>query len=110
MSIVEKKFLHKGLGLFWDSGGSDKSGITASWANVLRAELVHLNTATCLADILAGLGVLKKAKLLSGSTDRYSMEVNGNWRLTFTCVNPDTGEVNKIDLEDFHRPGGAKRH
>ncbi|CUI05386.1 hypothetical protein BN2497_5549 [Janthinobacterium sp. CG23_2] len=38
------------------------------------------------------------------------MEVNRNWRLTFTLDDPQTGLVSKIDLEDLHQPGGAKRH
>lgn len=49
--------------------------------------------------------MLKKAKLLSGFTDRYSMEVNGPWRLTFTCSDASTGVVTMIDLENYHVPG-----
>jgi plasmid maintenance system killer protein len=37
------------------------------------------------------------------------MEVNGNWRLTFTLDDAKTGLVSKIDLEEVHQPGGAKR-
>lgn len=103
-------FIHKGLKLFWTSGGENKSGIQTTLSKVLRGNLVHLDTATCVMDILADYGSRKNTKLLSGHTDRYSMEVNGNWRLTFTCSDPATGVVSKIDLEDLHRPGGAKRH
>jgi plasmid maintenance system killer protein len=110
MSIEENGFINKGLALFWKSGGTNHSGIQPSFAKVLRLELVHLDTAVSLSDILGGYGKTKSAKLLTGHTDRYSMEINGNWRLTFSCSDPLTGVVSKIDIEDLHRPGGAKHH
>ncbi|MDQ1829560.1 type II toxin-antitoxin system RelE/ParE family toxin [Massilia sp. CCM 9029] len=72
--------------------------------------LTHLNAARSLQDLQAGQGRQKSLKPLSGHGNRYSMEVNGNWRLTFTLDDPQTGLVSKIDLEDLHQPGGAKRH
>jgi plasmid maintenance system killer protein len=54
--------------------------------------------------------VLKNVKQLSGHACRYSMEVNANWRVTFNCIDADTGIVTDIDLEDLHRHGGARRH
>jgi plasmid maintenance system killer protein len=111
MSIEEDDgFIHKGLKLFWTSGGRNCSGIPPDFAKVLKIALPHLDTATNLQDILGGYGKQKNAKLLTGHQDRYSMEINGNWRLTFTCVSPATGVVSKIDIEDLHRRGGAKRH
>ncbi|NRR29196.1 type II toxin-antitoxin system RelE/ParE family toxin [Oxalobacteraceae bacterium] len=109
MSIQDTDIVHKGLRRFWSSQGADSSGISPAWASVLRAALVHLDTAQSLDDILAGLGVIKRVKRLSGHLHRYSMEINANWRLTFDCHNPLTGQVTRIDLEDLHRPGGAKR-
>lgn len=100
-------FVHKGLELFWTSGGTNHSGIQPHYKKVVRANLVHLSAARSVDDIKAGWGKLKKAKLLSGHLDRYSMEVNANDRLTFTCSS--TGVVSKIDLEDTHGPTGAKR-
>jgi plasmid maintenance system killer protein len=103
-------FLHKGMELFWRSGGKNRSKIDPQHTNILRAELAFLSAAKCLADLQSGLGQLKHVKMLSGQKDRYSMQVNGNWRLTFTVINPGTGEVNKLDLEDYHGAGGAKKH
>jgi len=108
--LSANSFIHKGLGDFWASNGTDKSGIQPHFAKILKLELAHLSSARSLSDIQGGLGVLKKAKLLSGFTDRYSMEVNGPWRLTFTCSDASTGVVTMIDLENYHVPGGAKRH
>lgn len=105
--IKEDGFRHKGLELLWDSGGDNHSGIQPHYKKVVMANLVHLSAARSLEDIQAGWGKLKRVKLLSGQPDRYSMEINGNDRLTFTC--DASGGVSKIDLEDYHRSGGAKR-
>lgn len=109
MSFQAKDILHKGLRRFWKSSGKDLSGISPAWAHSLRAILVHLNTAQSLSDIRHGLGAIKNVKQLSGHARRYSIEVNANWRLTFDCADPANGEVSNIDLEDLHRPSGAKR-
>lgn len=109
MSFQSDDIVHKGLQRFWLSGGRDSSGISSTWARILRLLMVHLYTAQSLDDIRVGLGVQKNFKRLSGHAHRYSMEVNANWRLTFDCDDPDTGAVSWIDLEDLHRPGGAKR-
>lgn len=110
MPIKEKSFVHKGLQVFWESGGKDHSGVSPSFTKVLRALLVHLDTSTTLDDIAGGLGKLKGFKALTGHKDRYELQVNGNYRLTFTCEDPQNGIVIKLDLEDVHRRGGAKRH
>jgi plasmid maintenance system killer protein len=109
MSFQAKDILHKGLLRFWNSNGTDTSGISASWAKTLRLLMVHLATARSLSDIQGGIGVQKNAKRLTGHAYRYSIEVNANWRITFDCAAPDTGVVSNIDLEDLHRRGGAKR-
>ena len=109
MSFQAKEIVHKGLQRFWNSSGKDLSGISPSWARVLRAILVHLDTARSLDDIRGGLGLLKNVKQLSGHACRYSIEVNANWRITFDCPDPQNGIIYNIDLEDLHRPGGAKR-
>jgi plasmid maintenance system killer protein len=107
--IREGSFIHKGLQRLWESGGDDHSGIQPAYKKVLMKNLHHLGVARSLNDIEAGWGRLKHVERLSGQSDRYSMEVNANDRLTFTCDNPATGLVTKIDLEDPHRPAGAKR-
>lgn len=110
MSFQVKEIRHKGLQRFWSSAGRDTSGISASWAKSIRVILLHLHTARSLDDIRGGLGALKNVKQLSGHICRYSIEVNANWRITFDCVDPRNAELSKIDLEDLHRRGGAKRH
>jgi len=110
MILQSRDIVHKGVRRLWQSGGNDKSGISASWAKSLCDILLHLHSARSLDDIRAGLGILKNVKLLSGHAYRYSIEVNANWRVTFNCVDPDTGIVTDIDLEDLHRHGGARRH
>jgi plasmid maintenance system killer protein len=109
MSLLAKDIAHKGLHRFWSSGGTDKRGISPSWAANAAAILVHLYKAQCLDDLLGGYGIQKNMKALRGHTHRYSIELNANWRITFDCVDPATGTVTNVDLEDLHRPAGAKR-
>jgi proteic killer suppression protein len=111
--MIEKEsdIVHKALRNFWVSGGKSTVGLNADFIKVLRNLLVHLDSARSLQDIKGGYGRLKDFKPLTGHDRRYELEVNGNWRLTFDCHNPDTGAVTIIDLEDVHRRGGAKvRH
>jgi plasmid maintenance system killer protein len=110
MILHSRDIVHKGMRRLWQSGGNDKRGISVSWAKSLCDILLHLHSARCLDDIRDGLGVLKNVKQLSGHACRYSMEVNANWRVTFNCIDADTGIVTDIDLEDLHRHGGARRH
>jgi len=105
----ENEILHKPLRAFWISNAKKTAGLNADWIKVLRLLLVHLHSARSLSDIKGGYGRLKDCKALTGHNDRYELEVNGNWRLTFDCADPTTGVVTKIDLEDVHRPGGAKK-
>lgn len=109
MSFQTRDIVHKGMQRFWQSNGTDIRGISASWSNSLRAILLHLNSAHSLDDIRGGLGVSKNVKQLTGHVCRYSIEINANWRVTFDCVQPSTGVVSNIDIEDLHRHGGAKR-
>lgn len=105
----DNEILHKPLRAFWASNAKKTTGLNADWIKVLRLLLVHLHSAKSLSDIKGGYGRLKDFKPLTGHKDRYELEVNGNWRLTFDCADPNTGVVTKIDLEDVHRPGGAKK-
>lgn len=105
----DSDIVHKPLRNFWASGGKTTVGLNADFLKVLRRLLVHLHTARSLADIKGGYGKLKDCKPLTGHQNRYELEVNGNWRLTFDCDNPKTGAVTIIDLEDVHQPGGAKK-
>jgi proteic killer suppression protein len=110
MSLQSSEIVHKGMRRLWQSGGSDKRGVSASWAKSLCDILLHLHSARSMDDIRAGLGMIKNVKQLSGHAHRYSIEVNANWRVTFDCADLDAGIVTNIDLDDLHRPGGARRH
>jgi plasmid maintenance system killer protein len=110
MGVQPKDIIHKGLQRFWSSAGQDASGISPAWAKTLTAALVHLDTAKNIDDIQGGFGRQKHLKRLNGHANRYSMEINANWRLTFNCDDPLTGVVSKIDIEDLHRSSGAQRH
>jgi plasmid maintenance system killer protein len=107
--IEDGSFIHKGLQRLWESGGADHSGIQPAYKGILMRNLHHLSVARSLGDIEAGWGRLKHVERLSGHANRFSMEVNANDRLTFTCENAATGLVSKLDLEDTHRRTGAKR-
>lgn len=107
--FTEDSFVHKGLKLFWLSEGADCSGIQPHFAKVLKTELVHLSTAKTLSDIAAGLGRIKGFEKLTGHSDRYALHVNGPYCVTFTCSGPKSGFVTKIDLENYHGAGGAKK-
>ncbi|MFA9216734.1 MAG: hypothetical protein ACEQSK_06475 [Sphingomonadaceae bacterium] len=109
MTLQTKDILHKGLQRFWSSAGQDKRGISASWAQHAAAILVHLYKAHSLDDLLGGYGRHRKIKRLTGHVRRYSIELNANWRITFDCLDPDTGAVTNVDIEDLHRSGGAQR-
>lgn len=103
MTIKEKSFKHKGLQKFWESNGEDCSGITPTFAKALRLLLVRLHTAQSLKDIRGGgAGPSRGFERLKTGHCRYSLEVNGNYRLTFTCEDPQTGIVTQLNLEDYH--------
>ena len=86
---------HKGLRKFYESGS--KAGIQASHANKLRMQLAALDTAQNIDDMdIPGFRLHE----LSGSLrDRWSITVNGNWRLTFEFRD---GDAYLLDYEDYH--------
>jgi toxin HigB-1 len=97
-----KDIVHEGLRLFWESGGTNTSGIQADHAKRLRVLLVHLDSARNLNDIAEGLGKIKHFHPLTGHDSRYALDVNGPYRITFDCINKSTGEVTLIDYENYH--------
>ena len=90
-----KSFRHKGLKKFFDSASS--AGIQPQHAKRLRMQLVALDTATTVEDMdIPGF----KLHALKGSVnDRWSVWVNGNWRVTFEFQN---GNAFILDYEDYH--------
>jgi toxin HigB-1 len=90
-----QSFRHKGLEAFFRNGST--SGIQPNHAKRLRLQLAILDTAQTLQDIaIPGFGLHPLKGKLKG---RWSIQVNGNWRLTFAFVE---GDVLILDYEDYH--------
>lgn len=90
-----KSFRHKGLRRFFDSGSM--AGIQASHTKRLRMQLIALNTALIIDDM--DLPGFRLHPLKGNQQGRWSVTVNGNWRVTFEFVD---GNVYVINYEDYH--------
>ena len=90
-----KSFRHKGLRKFFDSGST--SGIQANHSKRLRMQLAALDTAQAVEDMdIPGFRLHPRKGKLRG---RWSITVNGNWRLTFEFQD---GNAYVLDYEDYH--------
>jgi proteic killer suppression protein len=90
-----QSFRHKGLRRFYETGSL--AGIQPQHAKRLRMQLAALDTAHVMDDMnIAGfrLHALKGAE-----KGRWSIWVNGNWRLTFEFRD---GHAYVLDYEDYH--------
>jgi len=93
MSI--KKFRHKGLRVFFESG--DKSGI----------QVAHFKRIGLILDLLDGTSKVQDMdfpgsnfhRLKGNLKEFYSIHVNGNWTIIFRFENGDAFDV---DLIDYH--------
>lgn len=74
-----RAFLHKGLKRYYATGS--KSGIQAQHAKRLRLQLTALDTATSIDDM--DIPGFKLHPLQGKDENRWSIWVNGNWRITF---------------------------
>jgi proteic killer suppression protein len=90
-----QSFRHKGLRKFFDSGS--KAGIQPAHAQRLHMILAALDTAFMIDDMrIPGL----RLHALKGSEHhRWSVCVNGNWRVTFEFRD---GHAYILDYEDYH--------
>lgn len=90
-----RSFRHKGLQKLYETGS--RAGIQPHHFNRLRMQLTALDTAESIDDIdIPGF----RLHLLKGKDrGRWSIWVNGNWRLTFEFVD---GHVHVLDYEDYH--------
>lgn len=86
---------HKGLRRFYEAGS--KSGIQAKHAKRLRLQLAALDTAQAVEDM--DIPGFRMHSLKGKSRGRWSIWVNGNWRLTFEFRD---GNAYLIDYEDYH--------
>lgn len=90
-----KSFRHKGLRKVFDSGST--SGIQANHSKRLRMQLAALDTAQAVEDMdIPGFRLHPLKGKLRG---RWSITVNGNWRLTFEFQD---GNAYVLDYEDYH--------
>ncbi len=86
---------HKGLRRFYESGSL--AGIQPKHAKRLRMLLAALDTALTLSDM--SVPGFRLHPLKGGERGRYSIWVNGNWRVTFEFRD---GQAWLLDYEDYH--------
>jgi len=92
---VIQSFRHKGLRRFYESGTA--AGIQPKHAKRLRMLLAALDTAQVIGDMdVAGFNL---HPLKGQGKGRWSVWVNGNWRVTFEFRD---GHAYVLDYEDYH--------
>lgn len=90
-----KSFRHKGLRRFFETGST--SGVQAAHAKRLRMQLAALETAHSIEDMdIPGFRLHPLKGELRG---RWSISVNGNWRITFEFRDAN---AYVLDYEDYH--------
>jgi len=90
-----RSFRHKGLERFFLKG--TKSGIQAKHASKLRLILGRLHASQSPKDMnLPGLYLHQLGGDRSGT---WSVQVSGNWRVTFRFGD---GDAEIVDYEDYH--------
>ena len=90
-----RSFRHKGLRRFFDTGNT--SGIQAKHAKRLQAILTALEATIVIEDMLDPS--FKLHALKGELRGRWSVWVNGNWRVTFEFHD---SHVYVLDYEDYH--------
>ena len=88
-------FRHKGLKNFFESG--NLAGIQPAQAKRLRMQLTALDTAKTIDDM--DIPGFRLHPLKGADSDRWSIWVNGNWRITFAFQG---GNAHLLDYEDYH--------
>ena len=86
---------HRGLRNFYETGS--KAGIQSAHASKLRLQLTALDTAATITDM--DIPGFRLHQLKGKAKNRWSITVNGNWRLTFEFRESD---VYLLDYEDYH--------
>jgi len=90
-----QSFRHKGLRKFFESGSA--AGIQPHHAKRLRMQLTALDTAQSIEDM--NIPGFRLHPLKGEERGRWSVWVNGNWRLTFEFKE---GHAYLLDYEDYH--------
>lgn len=88
-------FRHKGLRKYFESGSL--AGIQPAHANRLKMQLAALDTAQVIEDM--DIPGFRLHPLKGSERRRWSIWVNGNWRVTFEFKN---GNAFVLDYEDYH--------
>ena len=90
-----QSFRHKGLRRFYESGSA--TGVQPKHVRRLRLLLVALDTAHVIDDMnVPGFNL---HPLKGKGKGRWSIWVNGNWRVTFEFRD---GHAYVLDYEDYH--------
>ena len=90
-----QSFRHKGLRRFFESGSA--AGVQPHHAKRLRMLLAALDTAKSIDDMdIPGFRLHPLKREVRG---RWSVWVNGNWRVTFEFKD---GHALVLDYEDYH--------
>jgi proteic killer suppression protein len=90
-----ESFRHKGLKRFFETGSA--AGIQSHHAKRIRMLLAALDTTRSVEDM--DIPGLRLHPLKGADRGRWSVWVNGNWRLTFEFRN---GNAHVLDYEDYH--------
>ncbi|WP_348692640.1 type II toxin-antitoxin system RelE/ParE family toxin [Duganella fentianensis] len=90
-----KSFRHKGLKRLFETGNI--SGVQAMHAKRLRMQLAALDTAQRIDDM--DIPGFRLHALKGEMHGRWSITVNGNWRMTFEFIE---GNAYVLDYEDYH--------
>ena len=90
-----KTFRHKGLRRFFESG--TVAGIQPHHAPRLKMQLAALDTAQRIEDM--NIPGFRLHPLKGRGKGRWSVWVNGSWRLTFEFRD---GDAYVLDYEDYH--------
>ena len=90
-----QSFRHKGLRRFYETGSV--AGIQPKHAKRLRMLLAALDSAQTVADM--DVPGFRLHPLKGEGKGRWSVWVNGNWRMTFEFRD---GQAYVLDYEDYH--------
>ena len=88
-------FRHKGLRKFYETGSL--AGVQVAHGKRLQMQLAALDTAETIEDM--NIPGFRLHPLKGSDKGRWSIWVNGSWRLTFEFLD---GNVHILDYEDYH--------
>ena len=90
-----KSFKHKGIEQFFQKGRT--AGIQPKHKNRLRLQLAALDSSQTIEDM--DVPGFRLHRLKGFKPQRWSIWVNGNWRLTFEF---EDGNAYIVNYEDYH--------